>query len=161
MLENPTHHQIRVVATRIYSERHRVYNLAVDDLHTYFIAIGDEDVLVHNTNCPTEPNSTILARNLEAAGFPRPGPGWEAHHIVQGKDETAIKSRQLLEMLGFDDINAAENGAWATKAVNNTKLRGYRYSWAVLRRIGSSKNLDQLIQALVNIRSDIHSGTFP
>jgi hypothetical protein len=26
------------------------YNLSVDDIHTYFVAVGDNEVLVHNTN---------------------------------------------------------------------------------------------------------------
>ena len=31
------------------------YNLSVDDIHTYFVAVGDSEVLVHNTNtCATE-----------------------------------------------------------------------------------------------------------
>jgi len=29
------------------------YNLAVDDIHTYFVRIGTEDVLVHNTTTCT------------------------------------------------------------------------------------------------------------
>ena len=31
------------------------YNLSVDDIHTYFVAVGDNEVLVHNTNtCATK-----------------------------------------------------------------------------------------------------------
>lgn len=44
-----------VAATHAYAEPHRVYNLTVDDLHTYFVTVGDEEVLVHNSNDPTRP----------------------------------------------------------------------------------------------------------
>jgi len=36
-----------------------VHNLTIDDLHTYFVAVGDQEVLVHNTTCP-RPTSGII-----------------------------------------------------------------------------------------------------
>ncbi|MEU9194476.1 polymorphic toxin-type HINT domain-containing protein [Streptomyces hundungensis] len=42
-----------VVNTRAWTESHKVYNLSVDDLHTYYVLAGDTPVLVHNTGlCP-------------------------------------------------------------------------------------------------------------
>jgi RHS repeat-associated protein len=33
------------------SARQQVYNLSVDGIHTYFVKVGDDPVLVHNSNC--------------------------------------------------------------------------------------------------------------
>jgi hypothetical protein len=38
------------------------YNLSVDDIHTYFVAVGDNEVLVHNTNtCATNSRALVDA----------------------------------------------------------------------------------------------------
>lgn len=47
-----------------------VYNLTVDDLHTFFVLAGDEAILTHNNNCPVpEPSPQYLPD-----GSPNRGP---------------------------------------------------------------------------------------
>ena len=43
----------RVAGTHAYSQQHRVFNLTVEELHTYFVTAASEAVLVHNSggNC--------------------------------------------------------------------------------------------------------------
>ncbi|EFC82514.1 Hedgehog/intein hint domain protein [Parafrankia sp. EUN1f] len=47
-LQTPTG-AIPVTTTRTYQETHTVYNLTVDDLHTYYVLAGTTPVLVHNS----------------------------------------------------------------------------------------------------------------
>ncbi|WP_309051993.1 polymorphic toxin-type HINT domain-containing protein, partial [Streptomyces sp.] len=44
--------EIRISAVEEWEERTTVYNLTVSDAHTYYVRLGDQDVLVHNTHCP-------------------------------------------------------------------------------------------------------------
>jgi hypothetical protein len=48
------------------------YNLSVDDIHTYFVAVGDNEVLVHNTNTCATKATPELARpsTINNAGAP-------------------------------------------------------------------------------------------
>ena len=50
---------------------HTVHNLTVAGLHTYHVAIGDTDVLTHNTNCGNEDNDPLVdfAEENRASGF--------------------------------------------------------------------------------------------
>ncbi|GAA4119422.1 hypothetical protein GCM10022284_75170 [Streptomyces hundungensis] len=50
-LRTPTGELRDVVNTRAWTEHHKVYNLTVDDLHTYYVLAGTTPVLVHNSNC--------------------------------------------------------------------------------------------------------------
>ncbi|MFJ9552415.1 RHS repeat-associated core domain-containing protein [Nocardiopsis sp. NPDC101807] len=47
---------VQVTGTRVWIEPERVYNLTVQDLHTYYVLAGAAPVLVHNSNglCGTE-----------------------------------------------------------------------------------------------------------
>ena len=60
-------------------------------------------------------NSDILGKNLKRAGEIRPGPNFDAAHIVpdkkSDKDGYADRARDALERAGID-INSAENGVW-------------------------------------------------
>jgi hypothetical protein len=51
--------EVTVGAVRTRSVTTTVHNLTVDDLHTYFVLVGDEPVLVHNqAPCPPGPNTS-------------------------------------------------------------------------------------------------------
>ena len=47
-LRTPDGQILDVVATHSYTENRRVHNLSVEGLHTYYVEVGDEDILVHN-----------------------------------------------------------------------------------------------------------------
>ncbi|MFG1886013.1 RHS repeat-associated core domain-containing protein [Micromonospora sp. NPDC049102] len=42
-------HLVQVAGTHAYTQQSTVYNLTVDDLHTYYVIAGGQSVLVHNT----------------------------------------------------------------------------------------------------------------
>ena len=81
-----------------------VFDLTVADLHTFFVRSGDHEILVHNAGC-----SRRLGSAMAGSGRPRPGEGWEAHHIVAGGDTRADPAREVLERYGIDD---PDNGVW-------------------------------------------------
>ncbi len=56
-------------------------------------------------------DSGVLARNLRRAGEPKPGAGFEAHHIVPGSEPEAARVRAVLDENDIP-INVAENGVW-------------------------------------------------
>ncbi|MFD9795021.1 LamG-like jellyroll fold domain-containing protein [Streptomyces sp. NPDC059070] len=52
-----------VLNTRAFSSATTVtYDLTVDGLHTYFVTVGDESLLVHNCNAPANVDATISAK---------------------------------------------------------------------------------------------------
>ncbi|GAA3688229.1 hypothetical protein GCM10022267_88720 [Lentzea roselyniae] len=48
-LQTSTGGRLRVVATKIWVGVKRVHNLTVEGIHTYFVRLGSQNVLVHNT----------------------------------------------------------------------------------------------------------------
>ncbi|GAB1646586.1 RHS repeat-associated core domain-containing protein [Krasilnikovia sp. MM14-A1259] len=56
-------HLVRVAGTHAHSQHATVYNLTVDDLHTYYVLAGTTPVLVHNVDlgalnsCPVSPTT--------------------------------------------------------------------------------------------------------
>jgi RHS repeat-associated protein len=42
---------VQITAIDHHTQSTAVYNLTVDDLHTYYVAAGSQDLLVHNTTC--------------------------------------------------------------------------------------------------------------
>ncbi|MFC0437693.1 polymorphic toxin-type HINT domain-containing protein [Kutzneria buriramensis] len=53
----------RVAGVREFAGSQDMYNLTVDQLHTYYVQAGHGDVLVHNTSCPVD-----LALGLDIEG---------------------------------------------------------------------------------------------
>ncbi|HLL66090.1 MAG TPA: RHS repeat-associated core domain-containing protein [Micromonosporaceae bacterium] len=47
-VQTADHRPATVVTTRAWTEYETVYNLTVDDIHTYYVVAGDTSVLVHN-----------------------------------------------------------------------------------------------------------------
>lgn len=45
-------YEVRVQAVRIFTPAQVMYNLTVDDIHTYYVLAGQQPVLVHNSSCP-------------------------------------------------------------------------------------------------------------
>ncbi|MFI5871368.1 polymorphic toxin-type HINT domain-containing protein [Streptomyces sp. NPDC051445] len=50
-LNTATNHHVQVVAVTVQAGSADMYNLTVDDLHTYYVLAGETPVLVHNSNC--------------------------------------------------------------------------------------------------------------
>jgi RHS repeat-associated protein len=52
--ETADHRSATVTGIRTYRQQQRVYNLTVDRIHTYYVRVGNTDVLVHNydAKCP-------------------------------------------------------------------------------------------------------------
>lgn len=67
-LETPTGELVKVIAIRTWTSYLRVHNLTVADVHTYYVAAGDESLLVHNQTCG--PGSGLLSDSHEAIGDP-------------------------------------------------------------------------------------------
>lgn len=95
------------------------YDLTVEDVHTFYVGVGDESVLVHNCN-----NASILRSNMEALG--QYGPGYEAHHIVphgtyanRAAAVDLAMAQAKLDRLGID-INDASNGVYLPKGCHQS-----------------------------------------
>ncbi|WP_307679891.1 RHS repeat-associated core domain-containing protein [Streptomyces sp. V4I2] len=59
---------IQITAIRHHTQSTAVYNLTVDDLHTYFVTAGSQDLLTHNSTC-------ILGRTDDIRKYTRARPG--------------------------------------------------------------------------------------
>ncbi|QLQ37610.1 DNRLRE domain-containing protein [Micromonospora robiginosa] len=70
--------ELTVVRTRQRTANAAVYNLTVEDIHTYYVLVGDSPVLVHNCG----PN--LQARNDMAASGIRPGRNGKAETSQAG-----------------------------------------------------------------------------
>lgn len=76
----------------------------------------------HNT---TGSPSTILAKSLEEAGIPAPGPDYQAHHIIPlgkygaGVVEQVSEVHKTCIKFGFD-LNSAANGIWMPNKKGST-----------------------------------------
>ncbi|MGW4935414.1 polymorphic toxin-type HINT domain-containing protein [Streptomyces sp. NPDC004166] len=50
-LETATNHHVRIITVRTRPGVSDMYNLTVEQLHTYYVVAGSVPILVHNTNC--------------------------------------------------------------------------------------------------------------
>ncbi|WP_433894213.1 RHS repeat-associated core domain-containing protein [Streptomyces sp. CA-111067] len=62
-LETATDHHVRVSAVHIRPGAADMWNLTVDELHTYYVLAGTTPVLVHNSSCWTATNSKTPMQN--------------------------------------------------------------------------------------------------
>jgi hypothetical protein len=79
--------------------------------------VAEENIRSTKTVRPTEydpwvEDSKLLGRRLEQAKMPKPGPDYEAHHIVPSNEPAAQQLRVFLRDHGFNDINDVDNGVW-------------------------------------------------
>jgi hypothetical protein len=73
---------ITVTAIHAFTQPHTMYNLTVDNVHTYYVVAGDTPVLVHN--CPADVPYAHGSKIGPTSGSPNfedtsvsPGEGWE------------------------------------------------------------------------------------
>ena len=85
----------------------KVYNLEIEDSHTYFVSA--DEVLVHNA-CG---DSRKLRDNMNNKDIIQPNDGnrYAAHHIVAGDSPYAQDARDIFNILGIN-INTKENGVF-------------------------------------------------
>lgn len=89
------------------------YNLTVDDIHTYFVVVGDEPVLVHNNNTCELPAALTVGRNAD-----------EGVHVYQGVFEGKPVYTGITNNVGrrtrehvhpFEGLEAITSGAGLTR----------------------------------------------
>lgn len=115
----------------------------------------------------SRPRSRALARNMEAAGRPRPL-GYQAHHLVAGKARQAAEARQILARWQID-INDPRNGVWLPNAKtarrlgqkNHQNWHTKRYYNEVNARLGKATSREEALDILRKIADKVSSGQFP
>ncbi|MGE6727387.1 polymorphic toxin-type HINT domain-containing protein [Streptomyces niveus] len=104
-LRTPSKADVEVVDVRHYKKRQRTHDLAVNDIHTYYVLAGETPVLVHNVNEGSLCNVTL-------------GPaikGQKAEGVTAERGDTVLAHEQRM-MNEFGDRNgcascgAAESG---------------------------------------------------
>jgi A nuclease family of the HNH/ENDO VII superfamily with conserved AHH len=103
--------------------------------------------------------SRKLGRNLEAAGVRKPGPGYEAHHLVPSGHRGAQRSQELLQRLGVDP-NEAANGVWLHSA-KHRPIHTRAYFDAVARDLSRARTKQRALEILEDIRERVQSGNYP
>jgi len=96
------------------------YDLTVADLHTFYVAAGDDEVLVHNCG-----NADILRKNMESKGLYGTG-DLQPHHIVphgsyanRAAADRLSRAQAKLKQFGID-INDADNGVYLKKGCHQS-----------------------------------------
>jgi hypothetical protein len=116
------------------------------------------------------PNADILRKNMYLTmdknsvqicqGFG----GTAAHHVIEGSDKAAVRSRIILKKFGIN-INAPENGILLPDGKNSIyKGSMHRtshtpeYSEYVYNKVKDVKSKDELIATLTEIKHELYSG---
>lgn len=73
---------------------------------------------------PQVGDSGLLGDRLAKADLPKPGPNYEAHHIVPADEPRAAALREFLEQRGFRDINDVDNGVWLPRGSRAQNIGG-------------------------------------
>ncbi|MEU8338741.1 polymorphic toxin-type HINT domain-containing protein, partial [Micromonospora tulbaghiae] len=76
---------VQISATRQWTEPARVYNLTVDDIHTYYVLAGNTSVLVHNCDWTSDAN---LFKHFDkhVMGVDKPGGVGDMREILDRND---------------------------------------------------------------------------
>jgi len=136
--ETGDHRAATVHSTRAWTEHTTVYNLTVDELHTYYVAAGDTPVLVHNCtgpNCGCNRAGNAAEWVNEGGPLnttpPRYGMSPSAYRYQSGAAgarsdlATRTSSQPLLRMPGADgqDVTAKFDGAYGNEVIDRkTKM---------------------------------------
>ncbi|MFF4037146.1 polymorphic toxin-type HINT domain-containing protein [Streptomyces sp. NPDC001816] len=148
VLNTETNHHVRIDAVIARPGAADMYNLTVDQLHTYYVLAGDTPVLVHNSTC-TKPS------NL---------PGWRKvdidmdhvldRHTAAGKtyNQSGIKTKYP------DYMSAGEIEATIRKAYKSSSVAGPSQGDRVFLR-GSANGLE--IEMWVNKQTRTIETAYP
>ncbi|MCK2251463.1 AHH domain-containing protein [Crossiella sp. S99.1] len=163
----PGNRPVRVIDNLAYQAPQTVYNLTVSTFHTYYVRAGEFELLAHNDTCSK--NARELAKNLAKQGETRPGPGWQAHHIVPSTAKKAAPAQALLKRFGID-INDARNGIYLPQnpQISNPKGVGTHnktfrdaYYKAVNNELAQARSADEVFEILAKIRNSLKVGNWP
>ncbi|WP_377271639.1 RHS repeat-associated core domain-containing protein [Peterkaempfera sp. SMS 1(5)a] len=91
-LETASNHHARVIAVRARPGAAEMYNLSVEELHTYYVLAGGTPVLVHNTNFCHEEG--LAAAKAARDAFEEPGPTSGALWLEDADDPISLSSGQ-------------------------------------------------------------------
>ncbi|MBO5088229.1 MAG: hypothetical protein J6C01_06100, partial [Lachnospiraceae bacterium] len=109
--------QVEVVTSVVIEELDepvKVYNLTIEDNHTYYVSI--DEVLVHN-RCE-------LGENMinDPDGIGDPGTDYDAHHIFPQK------FREYFEIIGID-VDDPDYGIWLDVHEHRSSAKSYNKKW--------------------------------
>jgi RHS repeat-associated protein len=142
-----------------------MYNLTVDQAHTFFV--GRSRWLVHNT-CALNwgrPDSQLLKTRLLRQGTTEPPYPHAAHHIVAGSANRAKPAKEHLELLGFDANDPANGVLLRTSdlgtGANHRSLHSHTYYDAVNDLITQTRTKEEAIEVLKHIAGELLQDTFP
>ncbi|WSD73301.1 HINT domain-containing protein [Streptomyces sp. NBC_01591] len=84
---------IQITATQHRTQSTKVYNLTVDDLHTYYVAVGNATALVHNSGGgrPCDPSALPDFFDPGSGGYVRPPRSGGAAADEAGKTQRAAE----------------------------------------------------------------------
>lgn len=117
------------------------------------------------------PNAAILKQNMfiamdkKSCDISRAFGGNAAHHVIEGSDISAQKSRELLKRFNIN-INSPENGILLPENTESSIYKGAihkthhtkAYSDYVYNQIKNVKTRDEIIAKLIDIKHDLYSG---
>jgi hypothetical protein len=129
---------------------------------------GDRDKLFLQTEAHS---STLLGEFMRAVGMQRPGPRWEAHHIVSGEHKEATPARAVLAQ---DDIKMRiddpANGCWMPKtkndarptiypnAIPHTRIHREKYYEWIFNMLMVADSLENVVAIFKTVRAQILHG---
>ncbi len=102
------------VETETLDEPVKVYNLEIEDSHTYYVSV--DGVLVHN-RCK-------LGENMknDPDGIGDPGTDYDAHHMFPQK------FRKIFEAVGID-VDDSDFGIWLDIHEHRSDAKAYNKKW--------------------------------
>lgn len=145
---------VQITAVHAYIKRQHVYNLSVEDLHTYYVLAGQVSILVHNAGC--EP--ARIALGLASRGIVDKAEASGALHLMdygldwkwfirQGIKEASADNPSVVFEVYLDGLTASrlglDKGADLAARVNKMADigdagRGNMFAWELseLRKAG-------------------------
>ncbi|MGW4422943.1 polymorphic toxin-type HINT domain-containing protein [Streptosporangium sp. NPDC004631] len=136
-----THLQITAITKRTVNNQ-QVHNLTIADIHTYYVAVGEVDVLVHDAGCwsTAYENASDLAKKYKEGQSTRdPASQWY-HEELSNKELP-------------DAINNAADGDGIVVSRNGRILGGHHRWDELLRRIKGGR-----IDPKTRVRIDVYGG---
>jgi hypothetical protein len=108
---------------------------------------------------PREGDSELLGERLVKAGMPKPGAGYQAHHIVPSNEPSAARLREFLYVRGFKDINHPDNGVWLPTGSQTENLGSeFKHEFTFDNRAFNGEYFTRLEEILMRNRSISEAG---
>lgn len=139
LLVTPSGARVPVTTVRAHAGEQVMYDLTVDGLHTYYVAAGGSDVLVHNTQCKVHPIPGYRDPRAEGPCACRGGAqekGAPERHPGEGKAEQRHTSAEAgaRAVKGMDDALAnGDNPVVAMALGAGAVAAGVKAGWQRVR----------------------------